>query len=778
VETKRTSNNTRKKSAGAPFWIYLSVTGLLCGIGFLAPETTAGALAMLAIAVSVPVMIVVGTRMHRPGRQAPWLMVAAASICSTVPAIVRGVDPTTDETLLLQIPIVLSYFLLIASLSIMLRARRGPGFRGAVVDAMLLTLAAAVFVWSFFTVPTIQSEVFTLGTAALKASFPIMSVVIVFLIGQLALTRIGSSVSFRFFVFGLSLVVIADIGLAAIDAGYTQVVPPAVLAVGYVFVGVCAAAAALHPDMVHMTERVVVVNRPFSVGRAAVLAAAEISPLAAALLRADLREIERIPLIVAGVAIVALIMWRVTDAVRQYAESEQRLAHQATHDSLTGLPNRAWTQDRLETLLTSDEAGDGLAVLFCDLDRFKHVNDTWGHEVGDELLVQVAARLGAVAGELGAAVSRIGGDEFIMFQEGISSAEEAVRLASSALDAFEPPFDLGVGTIHIAPSVGVAWVPLPDTTGSAHDMIRRADTAMYVAKASDGQYAMFDDSMRDAVARRLTVENELRGAVERGEMALVYQPVVSLADGAVRNFEALVRWHHPERGMVPPDEFIPICEETGLIVELGAWILDQVCETVATWARIDPQRCPQVAVNVSGRQLRDATFAQRVHDTLARHGVSGDKICIEITETVMLDDTDTTAEQLRRIAAFGVPIAVDDFGTGYSSLSYLKEYPVSRVKIDRSFVWGLGQSDDDEVIVDAVLAMADALSLAVVAEGIETEAQRAHLAARGCAFGQGYLFDRPLPVDAALAVWQTSCAPTPVVRPAAQLPRRVPASSA
>jgi diguanylate cyclase (GGDEF)-like protein len=418
---------------------------------------------------------------------------------------------------------------------------------------------------------------------------------------------------------------------------------------------------------------------------------------------------------------------------------ELQLAHQALHDPLTGLPNRALLADRLtHALEQAPSTSPSVGVLFVDLDHFKLVNDSLGHAAGDQVLGIMAGRL-AEALPAGSTLARFGGDEFVIVCERLNSTNDAVRLANTLSAAITPHFEVADRVFAVTASIGISF---GGARHRAEDLIREADTAMYVAK--DGGRArceLFNNELRERVTDRLLIETELREATQRNELWVAYQPKIDLDSGETVGVEALLRWDHPALGSVPPMSFIPMAEDSGLIVPIGEFILREAIRQTAAWAEQGHHLC--VSVNISGRQMLDDNLPDLVARILAEAGLPAQQLCLELTESVLMSDAGCTTRILGRLHQLGVAISIDDFGTGYSSLAYLQRFPVDELKIDRTFVNDLTRHEGQRALVMAMIAMGKALGLNVVAEGVETAAQADELRLMGCHLAQGYLYARP-----------------------------------
>jgi diguanylate cyclase (GGDEF)-like protein/PAS domain S-box-containing protein len=440
------------------------------------------------------------------------------------------------------------------------------------------------------------------------------------------------------------------------------------------------------------------------------------------------------------------------DALARQA-TEDDIRHRALHDPLTGLPNRVLFLDRIEQALARGRRRGSLAaVLFLDLDHFKLVNDSLGHQHGDELLAAAAPRIKHVV-RAADTVARFGGDEFAILLEDIGDVRGATEMAERIGSVFTRPFVLAGREHFVTASIGIAFAQGGE---SGPELIRDADAAMYRAKEQGrARYELFDEVMRARAIARLRVENDLRRAIERGELLLHYQPLISLPDDRIVAVEALVRWQHPERGLVAPLEFIPVAEENGLIEPIGRWVLEHACAQAAAWLRSRPDEPPiSMSVNLSPIQIANPGFPDVVAEVLARTGLDPAYLYLELTESSMLHEDEALTDVLQRLRKLGLRLLLDDFGTGYSSLGYLTHLPLDALKVDRSFVDGLGIESRDTAITEAIIAMSKALSLNVIAEGVETDRQADELRRLGCDLAQGFLFSPPLPADGVITLLQ------------------------
>ena len=424
---------------------------------------------------------------------------------------------------------------------------------------------------------------------------------------------------------------------------------------------------------------------------------------------------------------------------------EEKVTHQAFHDSLTGLPNRALFIDRVEHA-RARQARDvsALGVLFVDLDDFKTVNDTRGHLAGDALLQEIGQKIASVLRSADT-IARLGGDEFAVLLEDLQGTEEATGVADRILQTIASVSSVGENEVSTSASIGIVIESTPGSRAS-DELLRDADIAMYAAKRrAKGSYEIFESAMRRDLNARLTLRNDLQRAIDEGEFFLQYQPIVQVKDGNVQSVEALVRWRHPERGVVPPIEFIPFAEENGQIIDIGRWVLRRACMDAARWQSLFPKEKElRVSVNVSPVQFHDSGFLDELKTILSEVSLAPNSLMLEITEGVLIHDSEAVAKRLEEVKKLGVRLAIDDFGTGYSSLGYLRRFPIDLLKIDKSFVDFVASGPEESALARAVVKLGDTLGLSVVAEGVERNDQASVLLEMGCALAQGFLYSKPV----------------------------------
>lgn len=447
---------------------------------------------------------------------------------------------------------------------------------------------------------------------------------------------------------------------------------------------------------------------------------------------------------------------RVVAVAVERSRAEASLAHQTLHDSLTQLPNRALIVDRLEQAVARlGRDNNRLAVLLVDLDRFKALNDTRGPDVGDEVLVEVSRRLRRSV-RLGDTVGRIGGDQFLVLCVAMNDESDASNMADRIVTSVSEPLDLPSANLSISASVGVVLINQPGQSPAS--IISSAESALASAvKDGRGGYALYEEGLQQRVLIRHDVEQALQLAITEDELLLHYQPLVDINNGRMIGAEALIRWNRPDHGLMPPNSFIEIAEETGLIVPVGAWVIDEACRQLAHWPADADGRGPVITVNLSARQLSEESLVSTVLAAMDRHGVPPERLGFEVTESMRVEEVEVAIVTLKRLAALGCKLAIDDFGVGYASLDYLRRFSMAdTLKIDRSFVSGLGRSREDTAIVSSSIALAKSLEMTVIAEGVETTDQYHFLAEMGCDIAQGYLLSRPVPLEQALELWDQS----------------------
>lgn len=708
-----------------------------------APESVAGTVATLLVTVGSITAAVVGIRRHRPKAPTAWWILTAAGVLWSVASVIRAIEGVNDgQVPLADIVSLVGYVACIASFAMFVRGAQGRR-DGTLLDSIVVAAGAALIGWMILVVPSLRSDRSAMQHVS-DVMFPTLDAVLLSLTIRLVLVHRRKVASAWWLCLTISLILAADLQWA-LDATNRVDFPVssqiAVYLLGFGAWGM----SALHPSMIELGRPSSHGLRPLGLWRTAALGFTMLLPTLAAVVHPPKSAVEWIVIAVAALLIGGAGFGRSVLAIRENDRFEERLRYQATHDLLTGLPNRWWITRQLDAILLDARTGRSVVgVMHLDLDDLKRVNDTWGHGAGDELMIATAARLRHVVGS-DDAIAHLGGGGFAVVVT--VPSVESLRAVTVALDdALVLPLQLDVGEVFATACIGVTFTDLNIDVPPALDLLREADTALHVAKATgDQRVVWFDSSMRAQTDRRMELERDLRRAVDRGELRVYYQPIVSLRTGEWVGFEALVRWQHPEQGLVSPGEFIPLAEDTGLIVPIGEFVLREAVRQVAEWRRAYDTDWV-ISVNLSVRQLRAPGLVDMVSSVLDAARMPVGAVWIELTESMMM--LDDAAGLLHELRAAGTRLAMDDFGTGYSSLSYLKRYPIDRVKIDRTFVVGIGDDADSAAIVAAIIGMASALSLECVAEGVETEEQRRRLTQLGCQKAQGFLFSRPVPAAA------------------------------
>ncbi|MEZ0166227.1 putative bifunctional diguanylate cyclase/phosphodiesterase [Kineococcus sp. LSe6-4] len=696
------------------------------------------------LGVAAVVVAAAAVRRRRPGPAWSWSFVP---VCAGLFLLGSALRPWADGRpgLAAFAPdpfSLVGYVLLVVALARMARALGGLR-REVVFDVLVASLAGAAAAVQFLVLPVLDLPGRTVLGSVLAGLYPLFDVVLVVLALDLIMSAPGV-VAHRWLCGAVACLLAGDVGYAVLGRQGHYVAPTAFDAPFLLAYFLLVVTVLRLPRPGEAPAPPAPTFDAWSAPRLVVLCVSLLGAAYLASVRTDQGLVGQAAAFTLLCVMIGLVLARAVAAVNGHAAAKAVLEHRATHDALTDLPGRDEFERRVQALPAARTPGpdgdhDGAAgryVLFVDLDGFKRVNDTHGHVAGDLLLREVASRLRSAApGE--AVTARLAGDEFVLAVPG--PAASAVRCATDLLEALRRPVRLPVGEVVVSASVGIAAVGV-----SLAVALREADLAMYRAKSQGrNRHVLWDDALRRAIGDDVEFELDLRCAVAERSLEVHYQAIVSLATGVPRGVEALLRWDHPLHGPISPAVFVPVLEETGLVVEVGRWVLQTALADLASWRRDGVVGDDfLVSVNVSPRQLLDPGFPDTVREALAAHGRGGDALLLEITESSMLEEDDRTLDLLDRLRRLGVGLAVDDFGTGYSALSYLRSFPVTRVKVDRSFVSGLGRDGTDAAVVRAVVAVSEALGLAVTAEGVETEEQRAVLAGLGVGHGQGWLWHR------------------------------------
>ena len=734
---------TRNALVGRAWFIFLvGGLGIAAGAALIGDEHTIQP-ALSVSGLATVLAIVAGIRINRPARPTAWLLLAGCTLLTTVGNVAEKVGG--DAAFAGQLMSAVGSFAGFLGFMLLVRGRIPGGDRPALLDAAILASGMGVLVWAFGFAPYLVAA---RQSSVISAAFLYPALIALAMVARMWFLTGAHRPATRLIV----LLVLASNLILVLDlvrgvTGDGRLTGPMLFAdfAEIVFMG----AAALHPSMALSPERQRPDLRRMSRGRIVALTAALlVNPATLAIEVSGGQTIDPAPYLIGGVLIGVLVIGRLSDALRQLGESLREreslmalLQHQALYDPLTSLPNRNLFNERLAADFASQGPGRVLAVLLVDLDDFKAINDSYGHETGDALLAAVGQRLRAAVRE-GDTAARLGGDEFVIALPNCPDSLVPVSVGRRILASLSKPYDIGGHHLTVRATVGVAIAGREDRT--ADDLVRNADVAMYLAKGrGKGRLEVFEASMQVSAMTQIQLRADLAVAIAAGDLRLHYQRVVELETGRTIGYEALVRWLRDGQ-LVPPGDFIPLAESSGLIGPLTDWVVNEACRTVAPWGRLGDR--PWVSVNLSSSQLLRQDIVSRLERTLAETGLPADRLILEITESSLLE-IDLARPAIERLSQAGIRLAIDDFGTGYSALSYLARLPIDIVKIDRSFVMALEHAGPEEAIASAIIALAKRLGLTTVGEGIETAGQLAQLSALGCNLGQGYLLGRPVAAE-------------------------------
>jgi diguanylate cyclase (GGDEF)-like protein len=734
-------------------WLFLDM------LNVLGPLESSALFVLTAATLGV---IVLSVRRYRPSSRWPWYaIVASLAIFFVGGGLATELHTlgnlTIHRSLLPDLITLPGYGVLSAGLFGFSRARSRDHRRnvGVFLDAMMAALALLACAWVFIIDPLLNRHQTPLDVRLVLICYPSASLFLVVVTLQIAFGPGQRRTPTYWLLLSAMAAMFAGDSLYMLAEIHAVHLASPLLELPYGFAYLAGGAMALHPSMRMLTEPAGRTRPSARTGRIVLVVVSLSVPALLTLTSHGGAFSDRVTTFAIILALTGTAVFRVAQSVQAAERSEEEISFQAMHDSLTGLPNRWMMQDHLTEVLARAAADrSDVAVLYVDLDQFKLVNDTLGHSRGDELLCQVARRLCESVRPTDV-VTRLGGDEFMVVLDRVASENRALEVAERIRGSLRVPFELGDADLSVTASIGLVFAPAQDPNVLAEDLVRDADLAMYHAKdAGRDQVAIFDQTMGTRLAERVSMENELRHAIERGELHLVYQPVVWLPKGPVRSLEALIRWEHPTLGSVSPVKFIPIAEETGVILEIGSWVLDEALCQLAEWRLCAPGMAElSIGVNVSALQLHDEALLGQVSEALARHGLPASALCLELTESAVMNDPDAAAGTLAALRDLGVCLAIDDFGTEYSSLAHLKRFPFDVLKIDRSFIIGLGEEDNaDETLVAAIVAMAKAFGFTTIVEGVETVEQATKVVELGCDSVQGYLYSRPVKAAEVLKV--------------------------
>jgi diguanylate cyclase (GGDEF)-like protein len=697
-----------------------------------------------------------------PRHRAAWLWILAGQVTFFLGDMAyavasRYVDDIDSEATVVDAVYLAGYPMMAVGLVLLLRVQGRMKDIGGLLDGLLVAAGSGVVFWVYLMAPTLDGSMSVAGRLV-ACAYPAGDLLLITIVAQVAVRQVRRGRPFELLMASMVALLAADLGYMylSLHGGYSiGMLVDAGWWISYVLV----VTAVLHPDAHRLAAPLTEVERPRLSARRLVMlsAVALVAPLLV-VVESLMGHWSGSPALLGGTVVMfTLVVVRLALVARELDESRTQLLQQATHDPLTGLTNRVVFAERVAAAIDQHRSGGDAAVLFIDLDDFKAVNDGLGHAAGDRLLRVIAGRLARIVRPTDV-VARFGGDEFAILVEGALPGDRAVdAVASRVIDAICEPIDLGTDMpVYANASVGIAFVDGHDDVDA---VLRDADSAMYLAKRrGKGRHVVFEDGMRQQVIDRLRLRVDLDGALERGELVLCYQPVVSVVRGALEGFEALLRWNHPALGEVQPGQFLGIAEESNLLVPIGRWTLLQACADAQRWS--SSTGGPEVSVNVSAVQFADPAFVDDVRHSLDRSGLAPHRLVLEVTEAAIASNPQVASRVLEEVARLGVRIALDDLGVGYTSLEQLVQLPVAMVKFDRRFVASCLAGDRS--VLRGLIGFAHGLGLATVGEGVETFEQLEGLHDLGCRFAQGFLVGRPMPAtDAARVVVEGVDLPCP-----------------